>query len=196
MARPFWALIACAMAVWSVANTGWMFYELILQTKPAPGSPLRFLFSVQGIFFAMVLFLNQDKDSSEFDPEILLDFTQIAIVFFFLYLGLYQLSLQEVQRESVTARRLWVEFGEVGTILALACFQFMRARATRIRELYSGFAVYLSLFIAGMAIAEYGQALHGAPTGTLYDLCWTVPFLWGAFWAARWQPSPAAQGGP
>jgi PAS domain S-box-containing protein len=44
-----------------------------------------------------------------------------------------------------------------------------------------------------MALAEYGQAIHKAPTGTLFDLCWTVPFLWAALWAARWEPSPEPQ---
>jgi PAS domain S-box-containing protein len=193
MARPFWALVACGMAIWGVANIGWAFDELVLHTTPAPGSPVRFLFNVQGVFFAMVLFLGQEKDSSEFEPEFLLDFAQIAIVFFFLYLGLYHLSELEAQQKSVTVRRLWVEFGEVGGILALACFQIIRARSARIRQLYSGFAIYLSLFIAGMAVAEYGQAVHGAPTGTLFDIGWTAPFLWAAFWAARWQPSPAPQ---
>jgi hypothetical protein len=112
-----------------------MFYELLLHAKPEPGSPLRFLFHVQGIFFAMVLFLDQDKDSSDFEPEILLDFAQIAIVFFFLYLGLYHLSSRVAAEQSVTVRRLWVEFGEVGALLALACLQLIRARAARIREL-------------------------------------------------------------
>jgi PAS domain S-box-containing protein len=193
MARPFWALVACGMAVWGAANTVWMFYELLLHAKPEPGSPVRFLFHVQGIFFAMVLFLDQDKDSSDFEPEILLDFTQIAIVFFFLYLGLYHFSSHEVAQQTVTIRRLWVEFGEVGALLALACLQIVRARATRIRELYSGFAIYLFVFIAGMALAEYGQAFHKAPTGTLFDICWTVPFLWAAVWAARWQSLPEQQ---
>ena len=123
MAHPFWTLVGCGMAIWGVANLGWMYYELVLHAEPFPGSAVRFLFNVQGIFFAMVLFLDQDKDSSEFEPEILLDFTQIAIVFFFLYLGLYYLSSQDIQQQNVTERRLWVEFGEVGTILALACFQ-------------------------------------------------------------------------
>ncbi|MHB8503165.1 MAG: hypothetical protein ACYDHE_19765, partial [Candidatus Acidiferrales bacterium] len=193
MAHSFWTLVGCGMAIWGVANLGWMYYEIILHAEPVPGSAVRFLFNVQGIFFAMVLFLDQEKDSSEFEPEFLLDFTQIAIVFFFLYLGLYFLPSQEVQQQSGTARRLWVEFGEVGTILALACFQIIRARTKPFRQLYSGFAFYLCVFIAGMAVAEYGQAVRGAPTGTLFDLCWTIPFLWAAFWAARWQPSPGQQ---
>jgi PAS domain S-box-containing protein len=190
MARPFWTLVACAMAAWGVANLGWMYYELVLHTQPAPGSAVRFLFNAQGIFFAMVLFLDQEKDSSEFEPAFLLDFTQIAIVFFFLYLGLYYLPPSQLEQQGGAARRLWVEFGELGTILALACFQAMRAPAGHIRKLYAGFAIYFSVLIAGMAVSEYHQAFQGTPTGTLFDLCWTLPFLWAAFWAAQWQPSP------
>ena len=188
MARPFWTLVGCAMAVWGIANMGWMYYEFFLHSKPIPGSAVRFLFSVQGIFFAMVLFLDQKKDSSEFEPEFLLDFTQIAIVFFFLYLGLYYLPAQEFSEHGGVARRFWVEFGELGTILALACFQIFQARAKHIRQLYSGFAAYMAVFIAGMAISEYRQTIKSTPSGTLFDLCWTIPFLWIAFWAARWQP--------
>ncbi|HTQ62736.1 MAG TPA: PAS domain S-box protein [Candidatus Solibacter sp.] len=193
VARPFWTIIGCGMAIWAVANLGWTYYEFVLHSEPASGSAVQFLFSVQGIFFAMVLFLDQDKDSSEFDPEFLLDFTQIAIVFFFLYLGLYFVPSQDARPSPDAARRLWVEFGEVGTILALACFQIFRARSKHIQGLYSGFAIYMSVFIAGMAVSEYHQTDHPTPTGSLFDLCWTVPFLWAAFWAARWQPSSGSQ---
>src|SRR5580704_3953955 len=72
MARPFWALVGCGMAAWGVANLGWMYYELVLHTKPAADSAVCFFFSVHGIFFAMVLFLDQDKDSARFEPELIL----------------------------------------------------------------------------------------------------------------------------
>jgi len=191
MARPFWTLLSCAMAVWAVANLGWMYYELALHTQPPPGSAIRFLFNAQAIFFAMVLFLDDEKDSAEFEPEFLLDFTQIAIVFFFVYLGLYYLPSSELQSTSGTTRRLWVEFGEVGVVLILACLQILRARAQHIRRLYSGFALYLVVFTAGMVLADVREAA-GAPTGTLFELCWTIPFIWMAFWAARWKPEPKA----
>jgi two-component system cell cycle sensor histidine kinase/response regulator CckA len=193
MANPFWTLLGCGMVIWGVANLGWMYYEVVLHTEPSTGSAVRFLYSVQGVFFAMMLFLDQEKDSSQFEPEFLLDFTQIAIVFFFLYLGLYYVPLLDTPATGVMARRLWVEFGEVGTIFALACLQVLRARVEHIRRLYSGFAIYLAVFIAGMALSDYHEAVRGTPTGTLYDLCWTLPSLWVAFWAARWQPSEATQ---
>jgi PAS domain S-box-containing protein len=195
LARPFWTLLACGMAVWAVANSGWMYYELVLHQQPPPGSPIRFLFNTQAIFFAIVLFLDQEKDSSEFKPEFLLDFTQIAIVFFFVYLGLYYLPSSGLQPQSGAARRLWVEFGEIGIILVLAGFQTVRARAVHIRKLYGGFALYLLVFLMGMVVAEYRESA-GTPTGTLSALCWTIPFLWAALWAAHWAPSPSSRTAP
>jgi PAS domain S-box-containing protein len=188
VARPFWTLLGCAMAVWAVANTGWLYYELLLRQQPPPGSSIRFLFNTQAIFFSMVLFLDQEKDSSVFEPEFLLDFTQIAIVFFFAYLGLYYLPSSELSKTGDSARRLWVQFGEVGTIFLLAGVQMIRARAPHIRKLYAGFAAYLAVFLVGMIVAEYRQAI-GTPNGTASDLCWTVPFLWAALWAANWKPA-------
>jgi two-component system cell cycle sensor histidine kinase/response regulator CckA len=193
MARPFWTLVGCGMAAWGVANLGWMYHELVLHTKPAPGSAVQFLFSVDGIFLAMVMFLDQEKDSERFEPEFLLDFTQIAIVFFFIFLGLYYVPSPQLQQQGAISRGLWMEFGEEFTILALACFQIVRARTLPIRNLYVGFALYFSFFMVSSAFADYHQSIYRTPTGSLLDLCWTLPFIWGAIWAARWQPSPAAQ---
>src|SRR5580704_11012006 len=192
-ARPFWALVGCGMAAWGLANLGWMYYELVLHTKPAADSAVRFFFSVPAIFFAMVLFLDQDKDSARFEPELILDFVQIAIVFFFVFLGLCYVPSAQLQQQSTFARQLWMEFGEELAIIALACIQIARARAPEIRKLYAGFALYFSIFTASSAFSAYLQSIKPTSTGTLADLCWTLPFLWGAFWAARWQPPEASE---
>jgi len=193
LARPFWTLVGCGMAAWGVANLGWMYYELALHTKPAADSAVRFFFSVPGIFFAMVGFLDQEKDSARFEPEFLLDFAQITIVFFFVFLGLYYVPSPHVQQQSAAERQLFMEFGEDIAIIALACFQVARARTPHIRSLYIGFAVYFSIFTASSALSAFLQSVRRTPTGTLFDLCWTLPFLWGAFWAARWQQPPASE---
>jgi PAS domain S-box-containing protein len=193
MARPFWTLVGCGMAAWGLANLSWMYYELVLHTAPSAGSVVHFLFSIHGIFFAMVLFLDQEKDSARFEPEFLLDFTQITIVFFFVFLGIYYVPSPHLQQQSAAARQTWMEFGEEFAILAIACLQTARARAPHIRKLYVGFVLYYSAFTAGSAVAEYHQSVQQTPTGTLFDLCWTLPFVWGAFWAAQWKPSAAPQ---
>ena len=194
MARPFWALVGCGMAAWGVANLGWMYHEFVLHTKPAPGSAVQFVFSVHAVFFAMVMFLDQEKDSARFEPEFLLDFTQIAIVFFFVFLGVYYVPSPHLQQQSAATRQLWMEFGEEFAVVALACFQIARARTPHIRNLYVGFALYFSIFTASSGLAEYHQSIQRTPTGTLFDLCWTLPFLWGASGprdgSRRWPPRP------
>src|SRR5258708_25408077 len=49
-------------------------------------------------------------------------------------------------------------------------------------------AGFLGVYAIGTVVANYGQILRETPTGTLLDLAWTLPLLWGAFWAARWKP--------
>jgi PAS domain S-box-containing protein len=145
------------------------------------------------LFFATVLFLDQDEDSPRFKPEFFLDFTQIAIVLFFVFLGLYYVPSAQLQQHSDATRKIWMEFGEETILIVLACFQLARARAPHIRKLYVGFALYYAFFAASSAVAEFHQTILKTPTGTFFDLCWTLPFLWGAFWAARWQPPPVLQ---
>ena len=141
MARPFWALVACGMAAWGLANLGWMYYELVLHIIPTPGSAVRFFFSLHGIFFAMVLFLDQDKDSARIEPEFLLDFIQIVIVFFFVFLGLNLLPSTQLQQQSSYVRQLWMQFGEEGIILALACIQVRPRAGCAYSQFVRGFCV-------------------------------------------------------
>src|SRR3982074_2159263 len=112
LSRRFWLLVGCGMAVWGVANAGWTYYEIFLRMEPPTGSMVRFVFGMQAIFFALAVFLNQDKDTSKFDLESGLDFIQIAIVFFFIFLGFYYIPSYHVDAHSAYVREVWVETGE------------------------------------------------------------------------------------
>src|ERR1700680_3157218 len=43
LSKPFWQLIGCAILAWGVANSYWMYYEVILRVEPSTGSVARFL---------------------------------------------------------------------------------------------------------------------------------------------------------
>src|SRR5947208_5986839 len=141
LSRPFWLLVGCGIAVWGVANLGWMYYEIVLRTEPPTGSVVRFLFGTQSIFFAMALLLDQEKDSSRLDAESVLDFIQIAIVFFFIFLGFYYLPAFHLDAHHAYIREIWVETGEDTALVALALVQAARARTEPLRRLYRGFAL-------------------------------------------------------
>jgi PAS domain S-box-containing protein len=190
LSRPFWLLVSFGIAMWGMANLGWMYYEIVLQSEPPTGSAVRFLFGLQVVFFAMALFLDQDKDSPALDAESVLDFVQIAIVFFFIFIGFYYLPAHHFSEHDAVMREIRVETGEYVVLVGLAVVQAARARTQHLRKLYGGLALYLFSYSAGQALADYVQSIRQLPTGTFLDLAYTLPFLGAALWAACWQPAP------
>ncbi len=195
LSRTFWLIFGASIAMWGVANLGWMYYEVVLHSEPPTTSAVRFLFGLENVLIAITLFLDQDKDSPQIDPESALDFIQIAIVFFFIYLEFYYLPARRLDNYSAFLREMRVENVEDALLTVLAAFQALRARKPDTRKLYGGLALYLLFMTVSAALAQYLQSTKPAPTGTLRDLLWTLPFLVGAMWAAQWQPSPVAETG-
>src|SRR5713101_6147562 len=193
LSRPFWLIVGAGIAMWGLANLGWMYYEVVLHSEPPTTSAVRFLFGLESVLFATALFLDQDKDSPRIDPESVLDFIQIAIVFFFIYLEYYYVPAHRLDNYSAFLRGMRVENVEDALLTVLAAFQALRARKQHTRKLYGGLALYLLFLTVCAALAQYLQSIKPAPTGTLRDLLWTLPFLAGAMWAAQWQPGPAVE---
>jgi PAS domain S-box-containing protein len=196
LSRPFWLLVGMGISMWGMANLGWMYYEVVLHSEPPQASAVRFLFGFEDVFIAMALFLDQDKDSSWIDVEAALDFIQIGIVFFFIFVEFYFLPSYRMDEHTAFLREMRVENLEDVMVTALAGFRALTARKQHLRKLYGGLTVFMS-FVTGLAaVAQYLQIVRPAPTGTPRDLFWTLPFLAGALWAARWKPSAEEGTGP
>jgi PAS domain S-box-containing protein len=193
MSRPFWLLVGCGVATWGLANLGWLYYENLLHAAVPRSSLVRFFFAVQGVFYAIALFLDKEKDAPIIDTETLLDSVQIAVVFISLFFGLYY--VQMLQGSPMPAGELiltWI-FVAINVILtALAAIQMWAARTKRLCSLYGGLAFFLLLYTIGSGIAESVQVNRQLQAGTWYDLGWTLPFLACAIWASRWKESEQA----
>jgi PAS domain S-box-containing protein len=189
LSRPFWLIFGTGLGMWGLANLGWMYYEVALHTEPSTTSVVRFLFGMEIVLIAMVLFLDKEKDSPRVDAEAALDFIQIGIVFFFIYVEFYYLPAHRLDEHSAFLREMRVENLEDVLLTVLASFQTLRARKKHIRRLYGGLTIYLLIVSLFAAVAQYAQSVNSTPTGTLRDLLWTLPFLFAAMWAAQWQPS-------
>jgi len=190
MSRPFWLMVGAGLAMWGLANLGWTYYEVVLHTEPPGTSVVRFLFGMEIVVLAMVLLLDQDKDSARVDVESVLDFVQIGIVFFFIYMEFYYLPAHQLDLHSAFLREMRVENLEDVLLTGLAGIQALRARKREIQRLFKGLFFYLLGLTVCAATAQYIQSLQRVPTGTLRDLLWTAPFLGAALWAAQWQPGP------
>ena len=190
MSRPFWLMVGMGLALWGVANLGWTYYEVVLHMEPPTTSVVRFLFGMELVVLAMVLLLDQDKDSARIDVESVLDFIQIGIVFFFIYVEFYYLPVHRLDVRSAFLREMRVENLEDVLLTSLAGLQALRARKKEIKRLYGGLFLYLLCLTVFAGIAQYLQNVDRAPTGTLRDLLWTLPFLGAALWAGQWKPGP------
>src|SRR5712664_961282 len=73
------------------------------------------------------------------------------------------------------------------TLTVIAAIQSVSARTRRMRSLYGGLALFLLFYAIGSGIAESPQANRLRDTGSWFDLGWSIPFLVGAVWAARWK---------
>jgi two-component system cell cycle sensor histidine kinase/response regulator CckA len=187
LSRPFWLLAGSGMAMWGVADIGWLYYEGWLHLAVPSFSIVRILFDIQGIFFAIALFLDQERDSPSFDLETLLDSMQIAIVFLSVFFGLFYVKLLRGASESVSSQAQTWTFDAINIALAaVAVIRMLSAPTRRLRKLYGGLALFLVIYTASAGVADYMEAVRQVPTGTWYDLFWTVPFLLAAMWAARW----------
>jgi len=188
-ARPFWVLIGSSFLVWAVANMGWVYYESFLHVEPPTDSVFPFLVESRSLFLAMALLLDQKEDSNGLDLASFFDFVQLLIIFALIYLGWYYLPILHENRHAALVRAAEMEIGEDLVVLSLALLQAKRAHTKPMRSLYLGFAGYFGLLTLGAFITDYELLITEVPTGTWLDLLSTVPFLVGAWWAARWKPS-------
>lgn len=187
--RSFWTLVGFSMAIWGIADFGWAYCELILHTVPNPGSLTRFLFDTHGMFFVMAVFLNQEKTDSSIDLEEILDFLQVGILFFFIYFGIYFLPSINLGPKAALEREMTVMMWGQLSVIVLTFIQWQRARLPEARKLYRGLTIYFLIYSSFANLAEIIQIAQQSPTGTWFDLAWTLPLLFAAFWAGTWVPS-------
>jgi PAS domain S-box-containing protein len=185
--RIFWLMITFSLSTWVIANCCWMYYEDFLRVAPPTPSITRFLFAAQNLFLVVALFQDEERDSPRFDLEAFLDFAQVAIVFFLLYFALYYVEALKGNPDQALNHEAWTAIGETTFLAALAAFRAFTARTKKFRRLFGGLMVYASIYALTTNIAEYYQSIRGTPTGTFFDLGWTLPLLVPAFWANSWQ---------
>jgi PAS domain S-box-containing protein len=188
-ARSFWLLTAAGISVWGVANIGWSYYEVVLLREPPDLSFVRFLFNTQEAFFAIAILLDQNQDSKQLDLGFVLDAVQIVLVSLFVYVGLYYVPSLSLNAHDALVQENTVANAEVIGVFVLALLRTFLTHSTESRKLYGGLSAYLAVYAVGTAIANYVQSIREIPTGTFYDLAWTLPMLWAALWAASWKPA-------
>lgn len=189
LSRSFWLLVGFGWATWGIANMGWMFYEVVLGVEPPALSAVRFLFDIQGAFFAMALFLDDERDSTRLDLATILDFLQIVVIYLSIYIGLYYIPSLSLGHQAALLREQIVMLFENGGLIFLSLARAGIAGSGETRTLYRRFAIFMTVYCSVGQMTLYEQYLHESPSGSFLDIVWTSLLLGGAFLAASWKPA-------
>jgi PAS domain S-box-containing protein len=188
--RAFWVLVGMGISIWGIANLGWTYYEVVLHQEPPELSFTRFLFDTQEAFFAMAILLDRDEQARQLDLGFVLDALQVALIFLFVYVGLYYIPALTLNAHDVVLQEYAIATVEIVAVLVLAVLRALLASSARAKQLYLGLAGYLFVYAIGSSLANFAQLQQETRTGTFLDLAWTVPLLCGALWAAYWKEAP------
>src|SRR5499427_4405068 len=187
LGRAFWILVGIGISVWGLANIGWTYYEIAEGIEPPELSFVRFMSDMQQAFFTMAILLDRDEQAKRVDIGFLLDAAQITLIFLFIYVRMYYIPSLTLDPHSALLREYAITISEVTAVLLLALLRAIFASSVYAKRLYGGLAAYLFVYAVGSSIANFAQLHREIPGGTLLDLAWTVPLLWGAFWASKWE---------
>src|SRR5260221_6955201 len=137
--------------------------------------------------YAMAFCMEDERDSTKLDLATILDFLQIGIIYFLIYVGAYFVPSLSMDYKGALLREQELMLFQNGALIALAFLRAGIARSSETKTLYRRFAIFLAVYFSTAQVAQYLQYLHESPAGTFLDLAWTLPLLGGAYWAATWK---------
>ncbi|MGH9492381.1 MAG: ATP-binding protein [Terriglobales bacterium] len=190
-ARQFWMLTGTTFLLWIVNQAYWLYYENWLQARMPLSSPAYMVAFFAFAPLAMVLFLNDYAEPEGFDWLQTLDFIHLGVVLLFAYLFLFHIPSFWVTREEMSRTLMWVFDLRNGILTGAFAVRAWGAHSPAARSLYRRMAMVLALYSLGAGTACYVFVTREIPTGTAWDLAWTVPFVLAAVAAARWQDVPS-----
>lgn len=187
--RHFWIFISSGFLIWSAAQAFVTYYDSIEHAplqQPWP-SDVFFFLSMAPAF--MTLFIDSEKGLEWKDWPRILDLAQVVILTVAAYLLTFASPAHWKMAGGELARFAWVpDCGRDVFLFAAFCLRAAMARQKLSRDLYARMAIFFGLYLAGEAPYLYLQATRNLPSGTLWDLGWSLPFLGIVLLAATSQP--------
>ena len=186
-ARAFWLLMASALGLWAIANFTWAYTACAAIDLPA-NSLWWSVYRLYGVPVAMTLFLKHRVVSPRHDPELMLDWTQIAILVCATYFVVLYLPLQQMMPRDALARNE-IETNVANLLLPGAAFVVFRLRrSSALGTLYGRLVVLLAGYSIITAAGNYLDLYVGIGKAAWLDLLWSIPYFLAAGLACTWEP--------
>ena len=200
--RRFWRLMGVAFVLYALGQALATYYDSILHASLRTWWPSDVLFIFHVAPMALALFLGDDSaESRVYRWQRWLDFLQIGIVSFCAYLFFLYIPTVAGDAGESSNELYWKVETARGVLLTVAFV--LRAGLTDsnlVRSLFGRVAVFLAMFTVGGTLYVYLQTWAHLPTGTWYELLWTVPrvfLIWAvASWTAPEQTEPSPKESP
>jgi two-component system, cell cycle sensor histidine kinase and response regulator CckA len=187
--RHFWILAAASFFIWTLAQTIATYYDSILHYPLQQPWPSDVIFFVSMAPAFMTLFIETDRGIEWNDWPRNLDLAQALVLTIAAYLFIFGPAANWRLGGGILARYAWLP--ECSRDIFLAIAMALRAAFTHrklAKALYGRLAVFFAVFVGGEIPYLYQQATKSLPSGTLWDLGWSVPFLVATALAATSQP--------
>jgi PAS domain S-box-containing protein len=187
--KHFWLLVAAGFFVWSVAQTLVTYYDSILHVPLQGPWPSDIIFFLSMTPALMTLFISSERGLEWKDWPRVLDLAQAVILMVAAYLFVFAEPAHWKMSNGALARLAWLP--DSGRDMFLAAAFTLRALLSRrklARNLYGSMAIFFVLYLGGELPYLYLQATRNLPSGTPWDLAWSLPFLVVTILAAKSKP--------
>ena len=187
--KHFWLLISAGFFVWSAGQLMVTYYDSVRHIplqQPWPSDVVFFL-SVAPAF--MTLFMDTERGLEWKNWPRILDLAQVIILTVAAYLLMFSSPAHWKMDGGALARLAWLPDTVRDTVLAGAfTLRAIMSRQSLARSLYGCMAIFFVLYLGGEIPYLYLQSTKNLPSGTPWDLGWTIPFLAITILAATSRP--------
>jgi PAS domain S-box-containing protein len=188
-AEHFWLLFAAGCGIWSLAQLLETYYESILHVPLQQPWPSDVIFFLSMALLAMTLFIDQERGFDWKQWPRIFDLLQVLILTLAVYLFTFDTPAAWANGWGKLATLAWVpDTARDATLLAAFAIAALWGANKQSRTLYARMAIFFLAYLCGEFPYLYLQSNLKVRTGTLWDLCWSVPFLLAASLAATSQP--------
>lgn len=187
VARTYWLLFTLAVVVFGVANAIWA-AEATLQFPGPLQHALLFFYRLYAAPLAMTLVLRRYQGGVGLTKEAGLDFLQVGIVGWLIFLALFYLPAQNLSLSD--ARFLSViQIGNAINLLLLigVVIRWRTESDLLLRGLRGRLAGFVGLYATVAAVGNWIDAIGESSATRWFDLAWAAPYLAAAVLAASWE---------
>jgi len=180
--RLSWRWLSLSLLLWA---SGQVIETLIGQSTAASNLAMDTSdFFYLGAAFPLLLAISSTRATESIRAVSYLDSTQMLLAFFLIYVRLFKMQMAPEQAVSVMERIYGAECSllAISAIVRLVSWSTLEERR-RIRALCAAVWIYLPIEL-GM---DYATRRWDLRAGTLFDLLWSLPFLFAA-WKALSMP--------